>query len=218
MKVILMKCAYCGKEFEASAYEVKRWIGRGRDRFFCGLSCTAKFGNDARGNRRKKICKTCLVCGREFETFTGRHEGMFCSRSCASKGSVTNKRREKAREMGKKNVGSMLDIEVKAKGLRTRESWKYAVVEEFLKNKEEAYKFEFPLEEWVFDLALLKRKVLIEFDGNYHQDACQRKIDFSKDAAAAKNGWFVIRVKTKESEVISSDIVVGVINAFSYKE
>ena len=184
-------CAYCEKPFEKTNAEINRSIRTGR-RHLCSLSCTAKLHN--RERRKPSILKSCAYCGSEFVTRTSKHEATFCSRSCASAGSVTDKRRRAAQLAGRRNNNGNIGA---AKGLYGREKYKYEEVRKFLVDLGIRFKFEHRVENYVFDLALLDDRVLIEFDGRYHRGKAQQAKDAEKDSVARKHGFIVNRVETE---------------------
>jgi len=180
---IALQCAHCNKKIEVLAAEHKRQVSLGRKRFFCSKSCAAILGNNLRDDLRCIVEKICPQCREKFETMTGAKSSTFCSRECASAGSVTEKRRDVARATGfanYKNIGTAKSI---SDGLRTREAWKYKELESYLKSRGEPYKFEFVLPDTrhIFDLALPRLTVLIEFDGRYHRLEKQANRDSKKD-------------------------------------
>jgi len=128
----------------------------------------------------------------------------FCSRSCASKGSMTDKRLEKAHLSGLKNKINLLSCE---EILRLREGWKYKLIEKILKNNSINYQFEYPINNYVYDLAILEKKLLFEFDGTSHNWYKQIKIDEIKNNIAIENGWNIIRIKVNDKEIIQSNFL-----------
>jgi len=59
----------------------------------------------------------------------------------------------------------------------------------------------------IFDLALLDRKMLIEFDGPYHDDGRQQDADAEKDGKAQSLGWAVKRVAVLQNAVIEPGVL-----------
>ncbi len=57
----------------------------------------------------------------------------------------------------------------------------------------------------IFDLALIDRNILVEFDGREH--LYMSEIDAEKDLAAANEGWRVVRVEVARSSVIEIDCI-----------
>ncbi len=204
-------CEYCGKEFLRSAGEVNRSIRVGR-RFFCNDSCAAKLINSERPNRRRPIEKICPLCGGSFTATTGSHEATFCSRSCASKGSVTKVRRDAARCSGLKSaaVGSFSKPEFRAAALRKREFWKYRRLDDFLNGRRIPHVFEFLIgRRRIFDLAFVRRRLLVEFDAKYHTGK-QLDDDAKKTAYAERKGWRVIRISVPHG-VIDPSVLKGLV-------
>jgi hypothetical protein len=170
---------------------------------FCSRSCVAVYNNSLRGNQIRPIVKTCGFCGGRFNTTTGKAEATFCSRSCASSGSVTEARRIAAKAAGRQNNFTRFSesdrngmLEVIAKGLKKREQWKYKKLSAFLDWIGESYEIEAVLCGSIRDLILPVRKIAVEFDGPHHQEVECAKQDAIKDEQAAKEGWTVIRIKT----------------------
>jgi very-short-patch-repair endonuclease len=60
------------------------------------------------------------------------------------------------------------------------------------------HEFEYSLEPYVFDLALFDSMTLVEFDGPYHNDYKQRKVDRLKDKAALEAGFTIARRITED--------------------
>jgi len=81
-----------------------------------------------------------------------------------------------------------------ANGLRRREWEKYDGIHGYLSAAGIPHDFEVPVGDFVYDLALPREKLLIEFDGRYHKSYAQRKADKKKDEEARKRGWRVVRV------------------------
>ena len=69
-----MKCAYCGKDFEPTKYRELRK--------YCSRKCYYK-ARYHREHPKQAKTKTCLTCGKEFETFFGKTK--FCSPKCRNK-------------------------------------------------------------------------------------------------------------------------------------
>lgn len=197
MASISLVCSWCGDNFKLRVAEFNRRSKLGKKRFFCCRSCAIYHQHEASGNNRVPVTKTCQYCKSKFKTMSGAKSASHCSRDCASAGSVTPKRLAAARAVGKKkNFSSMSAIHSIAKGLRTREWWKYIDLDAYLKRKKIAHVFEFsiPQTRRIFDLALVDLKVLVEFDGGEHSCARQRKIDHQKDSLAKRRGWRVVRI------------------------
>ena len=77
---MIRKCKNCEEEFEARKSEVKRKRGK-----FCGLSCSAIYGNKHREKPEPNV--TCAYCNNNFYKINSRlnisKSGLhFCSRKC----------------------------------------------------------------------------------------------------------------------------------------
>jgi len=203
---IYLICGYCGNSFLIYSGEYNRQVKNGRTIFYCGLSCAAKKRNAERLDKRVPIKKICLYCKSSFDTLTGAKSPDFCSRSCASSGSVTDKRRNAQRKSGleSKNLISAQET------LLLREMWKYKKLIDFLEFNNENFEFEFILGNYIFDLALSKRMIFVEFDGVYHNGKQLLK-DAEKDKFAQDNGWVVIRKKVQNNKVIQSELLYDVL-------
>jgi len=202
-----MTCPECGLVYEKSTKEIRRQAAKGRTIFFCGLPCATKYRMRVTGVTARAVIKQCPVCGEEFETTTKAKASVYCSRECASRGSVTDYRRARAREIGRVNLRH--DVVTAAASLRSREMWKYRRVGEALTLLGIEHSFEMPLDQFVFDLALPERRVLVEFDGpdhDYGSDVTQN--DAAKDRAAHEHGWSVFRVAVDPQQVIPASVLV----------
>jgi len=148
-------------------------------------------------------------------TMTGAKSTTFCSRSCASKGSMSEERREAQRRGGLEQVGNLISA---SETLRRREAWKYERLGKFLVLMGEDHVFEHPVGNYVFDLALPDRRTLVEFDGSYHWGPGQQGLDGTKDAVAKEAGWVVVRVETTTNQVIEPDVLYFLFEDVSSKE
>jgi len=123
---------------------------------------------------------------------------------------VTEFQRETARKIGAKNLqhGNIYNT---AAGLRKREAPKYEQVRSFLNERSIPHQFEYPIENAVgrgiFDLALPDRRLLIEFDGQYHESVSQYPRDAEKDLIAQTDGWQIERVAVDAGVVIDYDSI-----------
>jgi very-short-patch-repair endonuclease len=203
--IVELNCAWCNNKFELYKREYDRQIRSGRTYFFCSLSCVAKKRNASK--KLPIIEKICPVCKTPFFASTKKKGATFCSRSCASRGSVTEYRKSKASEMGKKNNKYVHSNDVLAIGLRTRESWKYSLIKDFLEKSNIRYQFEFPCGSGIFDLALLDLKLFIEFDGLYHTSKIQKEIDDKKVMEAKSFGWNVVRISCNAGQIIDPNLI-----------
>lgn len=80
---------------------------------------------------------------------------------------------------------------------------------------DEKFRFEYVVAGYIFDLALSKRKVLIEFDGLYHEDATIKNSDRKKSKEAEKEGWRVVRIKTPSNEIINPKVLFRLLASFT---
>lgn len=207
-----LNCAWCANPFEKPVGEVNRQIKKGRQWFFCSLSCGAKHNNDQRGDKNRPIEKQCPECHKHFVSHTGAKAATFCSRSCASAGSVTDKRSEQAKIFGRQNLPST--IEHLSKMMRQREAWRYVKVNTYLNHMKIPHEFEFVVGNFLFDLALPEHGVLIEFDEAYHNGLVQSTKDLEKDRYAEDNKWIVIRVPAQQATVIEPESIYAIIEQF----
>jgi len=159
-------CAWCGKQVEKVKSELNRQRAKGRHYFFCSGSCSAFYNNRATGHKVYPIDKVCPVCNKIFTTNTGARSATFCSRSCASKGSV-NENRRRAAKKGRENL--IYGIKSIALAMKSREAWKYKELKKFLIYKEINHEFEEIVENFIRDLVLWDKKLIIEFDGPDHK-------------------------------------------------
>lgn len=209
MKVIYtttITCPQCGNEAERPRGEVNRSRRLGRP-VFCTQKCAANHSNKP----RKSVVFTanCPCCGTPFTTSTHNKAAKFCSRSCASKGSMTEERRAAQRLGGLARVGNLLPIEAV---LKLREASKYSALGAELTRMGIPHEFEYRIGDVIFDLALLDRKILVEFDGPYHRCRTQLVQDGAKDDAARVQGWCVLRVTTDTGD-IPADVLRPLIGA-----
>ncbi len=147
----------------------------------------------------------CPTCGVTFETSTHNKAKRHCSRSCASKGSMTEGRRAAQRAAGLEHAKNL--IASTAETLKLREAWKYAPLKEALRGR--PHEFEYPLEGYVFDLALFDVKILVEFDGPYHSWTEQRVVDADKERVANEHGFKVERRRVAQASVILPETLRG---------
>lgn len=195
-----VKCVACGSIALKAASEVARSARLGRPQF-CGRTCAAVFFNAAR--KSVALVVSC-PCGREVLTSTSAKATRHCSRDCASKFSMSDARREAQRSSGLEHQGN-LSV---ASSLRTREAWKYADVAQALEGRR--VRFEHAIGDHVFDLLLEDERILVEFDGPYHDDGLQREVDRKKMAAAEAAGYVVLRRRVPANHVIAAKFVEGI--------
>lgn len=195
-------CDYCGRSVTKEVKEVNRSRRKGL-RFFCDRSCSARFSNIGKG-RAEPVTKIC-PCGASFVSTTLKKSAHHCSRSCASLYHVTETRREAARRCGRATGAANLPSQDYL--LRRREQWKYVELEQALTHRN--HQFEFPIEDRVFDLALLDVRVLVEFDGPYHSNPSQRPRDEEKEELAQRYGFVVVRKSVAQASVIGVETIQG---------
>lgn len=207
MAKVKIICAYCGKEHLVEFGEYNYWIKKGRKNFFCCRSCAAKHSNQSKKRQLVSRTLTCPVCNKEFVT-DRPYDVTFCSRSCASKGSVSDYRRQRMSDGGK----APSSVKSAQMALKRREAWKYARMKTFLDSISEAYEFEYLLDGYIFDLALLSRKILVEFDGDYHTGSDQLDTDETKEVIATSSGWRLVRVATDNNCEIDPRLVLSLVS------
>ncbi len=92
-KTIEIECLNCKqkKVKDLIRYTYERKQG-GNSGLFCSSKCVGSF------SKKKEIVIPCGYCNREFPSSEKARASKFCSRDCASAGSVTDLRRDRARE------------------------------------------------------------------------------------------------------------------------
>lgn len=181
----LVRCRNCGCSVAKSAHEVARAKKLGRQ-LYCSLSCVAKWSN-----RRKKaptVVKTCPHCGNSFTSTTKAKAARFCSRSCASAGSMTPYRRDRQRRSGLKHKGNLIGLDAL---LKKREGWKYEKLARKLTRQKRAFEFEFKLGPYV------------------HEEPGVRATDRKKDRYAKNRGYLVVRVSVLAGCAIPASALPG---------
>jgi very-short-patch-repair endonuclease len=192
-------CFHCGARFLKDNREINRALHLGRNHL-CSSRCSG--AKNAEFARAKEIVLLC-PCGKRFTTTTKTKAAKHCSRGCASKFSMSEERREAQKAAGRASENHISPAET----LKKREAWKYAVLREALGDR--SHEFEFELEGYVFDLALFDENVLVEFDGPYHRGKSQRVQDRRKEAAAARNGFVLVRRRVLPTVVIDVATIEG---------
>lgn len=218
-----LTCNNCGKLYKESISYYEDMVKRGRQHNFCSIKCGNIYINNSRRKERKIIQKQCPTCGSLFEctvvpSYTGKNnvikEGrIFCSRGCASKGSVTNYRREKARTTAitNKKWTSRWCAQHMSEGMKTREGWRYKVVQEELSSLGLLSDFEVPIGNFIYDLVLEDDRIIIEFDEDYHCDQKQKETDTAKTNYATSLGYKVFRINSKCNECFTSSSIEHVV-------
>ena len=81
MKTILINCWKCGKEIIKPKNEYDRQRRRGREYFYCSISCSTSDNLTIHHN----VVSKCLWCKKEFETTTHKHARKCCSNFCRNR-------------------------------------------------------------------------------------------------------------------------------------
>jgi very-short-patch-repair endonuclease len=84
---------------------------------------------------------------------------------------------------------------VRALALRSREKPRYAEVQARLDVAGIRHEVEVSIGNFVYDLVLLDARVIVEFDGPYHDQPRAAPVDTAKDANAASFGYTLTRVR-----------------------
>lgn len=211
MAVKTIICAECKKSHDIDLSEYNYQIRRGRENFFCSRTCSAKFNNS---KNRKWFARTqiCKYCGKSFET-ESHYEVAFCSRECASAGSITVYRRQQMSEGGKK--GQIIHPgtpELTCQILKKRERWKYEEIKKMLESFNIEHEFEFLLDNmFIYDLHIPSWNLLIEFDGQYHMEKTQSESDKEKTKYAEDKGYQLIRIVTDNNVIIPASLLYDVV-------
>lgn len=206
MSFVVVTCAACGASVSKATKEVARSQRLGRS-FFCNLSCAAIHRNAA--TRSVAITAACPHCNTKFDTTTHNKAARFCSRSCASAGSKTEHRVQRAKEQSQRNFV----VGPSHASMLPREGWKYTALEQRLQEFGVHFEFEGQIAgcSYVYDLVLADRRLLVEFDGPYHRSPSQRAADAHKEEAALLHGWRVLRVPVAADAIIASDALDDVL-------
>jgi len=202
-------CAWCGAVSEKRTGEINRQLRKGKTTFFCNNVCSGYYAGATREDRVMEVTQCCPQCGVQFVTETGKLNKTFCSRKCASIGSVSEARRKAGRNLGA--VYCSKDASGVVKLMKSREALKYSLLRAYLEGKGEEYEFEFVLGNSVFDLAMPARRLLVEFDGPDHKNWKQQAIDAKRDSQAAVAGWKVARIEVEPRAVIPHALLAEVL-------
>ena len=135
-KMVTVECARCLSITHMTEKEIARRKKEGRSLFFCTIECYKSYQDQAK--RCQPITKICPYCNSEFPSTTSLKSYMFCSRGCASAGSVTEKRHARAVEIGHRNH-KYIPVEL---GMRAREDWKNAEVKAELTRRGVEHQFD----------------------------------------------------------------------------
>lgn len=209
MKIKII-CSYCGNESLKEKKEIERRIRIGKKYFFCSISCGASFSNLHREGHRVEVEKICPYCKNSFITLSGCKSKTFCSSSCAALGSVTPAVID-GRKRGGAAAAKLQPYSVRLKSaqniLAKREAWKYEKIKTFLESFNINHQFEFKIENFIFDLALIDKKILIEFDAKDHHGKTQKITDNKKDLIATSQGWIIYRKEVKPKTIINPELL-----------
>lgn len=184
MKMVRVACSRCGTEVDRPAKEVKRSEKLGR-RPFCSSSCSGQDGNELNRREVRDLEMTC-PCGRNFMTTDALRAARHCSRGCASKYSMNEVRREAQRQAGLDKKGNLSP----ALALKSREAWKYELLQKSLVAAGVDHEFEFEFGGFIYDLALKDGRILVEFDGPDHKYLVEQ--DREKSVTAEAAGFVVV--------------------------
>lgn len=219
IKKITLKCDWCGKEFERSKseYDAAQRLKPGAHSYCC-MKCSAQgIHRDKKTTNRIYIERNCIVCGKLFKTsylegYTGDNEWVkngtfYCSRGCASKGNVTEYRRNKARETADNNFHrSQEELIQDARNLNyQKDRWKYSDIDAYLTKENIKFEFEYILENKIFDLFLPDFQILIEFDGPDHKYDISN--DMKKNYIARSHGYRLYRIDCKPNQIIDAAVL-----------
>lgn len=196
MAQVKLFCDYCGFETYKEQKEITRKFKKNPNaKFYCSNMCSGYAQDKALKIEEKEcpLCKTKFKCN----TANKKTNRTFCSRECASAGSITEARKEAGRKLGALESSHTPDIA--AASLRSREWWKYEEIKQELISRKLNHQFEYVIERSIYDLALIDMKILIEFDGPYHQWLD----DELKTKLAESYGWKLIRIQTEASQEIA---------------
>lgn len=207
MTMVKLICSNCGIEFEKSLGEYNRRIKLGSRDFYCSSKCAGKRINEAK--KKPIVQKICPVCNQVFSTTAKAKGATYCSRQCASKGSVNENRRRAGRYAAKLNftpdTHSAYNI---SKVLKKREAWKYKDIKAFLDFQKENYEFEYAIDGFICDLVLIDRKIAIEFDGPDHNYINE----LEKENAIINKGFALHRISVKPSTIIHPSVLYGILS------
>ncbi len=197
--MVALVCDCCGKVFKKDVGEYHRRLRLGSVKFYCNRKCA---GTGVNAGKKKPIVeKKCPVCGKIFFASTKKKGAIFCSRSCASKGSVTEARREAGRRSALDHpIGTVDNI---AKSLRERERRKYAEIKKYLDEFCVDYMFEYPIrhedQQYIYDLVLFDRRIVVEFDGPNHRSDKETVCADEKKSYVARSEGFDLMIAAAHS-------------------
>lgn len=208
-KTIELTCCNpnCGKKFMKPLKEYNRKIKNNKLEFYCCSKCAGYINHRLKSQNINKICP---VCGKEFTTKDNCKQATFCSRSCASKGSVNQARRNAGKITSQKNfMQDTHNIYTIRNILIKRESWKYCEIKRYLDETGINHQFEYILNEmFIYDLVLFDNEIIIEFDGPEHLYLNESK----KEEIANNNGFNLIRINVEPNKIIDLSLIYKYLN------
>lgn len=208
MRIITITCAQCGKSSDKPARYIEKCIRQGREHFFCNLQCYGIYQRTVTPKNRviKIITKVCAHpnCDNTFDTLNDSDERDFCSRSCANSRPHSQETIEKIRQRSKTinhSSDNNFGIDITANSLRSREWWKYSELNRYLTSHQIEHWFEFPLQDYIYDLYIPLISLLVEFDGPCHKIKEQQWIDKLKTNLATQYCCKLIRLEDTGSSI-----------------
>lgn len=119
-----------------------------------------------------------------------------------------NESRRKAQR--KAGLATRQNLQTAAETLKQREAWKYVALKKALLKKGREFEFEYQIKNFIFDLALLDSKILIEFDGQDHKSKQQQSIDSKKRETAETAGFHVVHRNIQPMTIIDPSIITEI--------
>lgn len=208
MKTTDIYCGWCGALSRKAKSEIDRQLKKGRAVFFCNNSCSGYYVRAIKDKPRQQG-KVCLFCNKEFITGVGKAERTFCSRGCASSGSVTEVRKEAARKAFKLNgLKCNTSVAGVANMMKKREAFRYQKLLAYLDGKIIKHEFEKPIDRFVYDLVIEDSKLIFEFDeARSYAGVKQADIDAEKDKMAQQHGYKIVRIPVNPKEIIDHCLI-----------
>lgn len=197
-----LRCLECTDEFSKETKEITRRVKSGKTEFFCSIACSTAYRMRVTGVTYPTLELPCPTCGTVFQTTAAPKARKHCSQSCANTTRVRMATEGRVAG-GLAHVNNLLGVTALAAALRSREGWKYQPLVHVLTQLGVAYTFEFPLDPFIYDLALHESKTLVEFDGPDHTYSTEAQTtDAEKDRHAQALGWSLVRVPVDPATVI----------------
>lgn len=218
MKTTKLKCSYCGKEIEKPTKEVNRQIRKGRNDFFCDLTCGANQNNLKRGfqlfEEEEKICPQCgKLFITEIEHRKNRGTQVCCSKKCANKYFMNEERKqnlhidwtpEKRKEHSDKIKKLQQDPAYQAKMAKHfKENTHFTSKNEMIIR--DYFISNFPNDGWTFggtlkhnELLLVRDlyssilKICFEYDGDQHFKDIHGQLELKREKDCALEEWCIL--------------------------